>query len=42
MNNTKRPNPERVYATIAAILQRRYEVRIEYTLTHQEPKGANT
>lgn len=40
MNNTKRPNPERVYATIAAILARRYNVRIEYTLTQRERKGA--
>ena len=37
MDNNKRPNPERVYATIAAILARRYNVRIEYTL---ETKGA--
>lgn len=40
MNNTKRPNPERVYATIAAILARRYNVRIEYTLAHRDQKGA--
>lgn len=37
MNVSKKPNPERVYAAIAAILQRRYNVRIEYTL---ETKGA--
>lgn len=33
MNNNKRPNPERIYSTIAAILERRYNVRIEYALT---------
>lgn len=40
MSNTKRPNPDRVYATVAAILARRYNVRIEYTVIHQEQKGA--
>lgn len=40
MENTKRPNPERIYATIATILARRYNVRIEYTLTPREMKGA--
>lgn len=37
MNVSKKPNPERVYAVIAAILQRRYNVRIDYTI---ETKGA--
>lgn len=32
MNTTKGPNPERIYEVIAAILQRRYDVKIEYTL----------
>lgn len=40
MKTNKRPNPERVYATIAAILARRYNVRIEYTLVPKELKGA--
>lgn len=28
----KTPNPERVYAVIASILERRYNVKIEYEL----------
>lgn len=32
MNTTKRPNPERVYEVIATILERRYDVKIEYTI----------
>lgn len=40
MNSNKKPNPELIYSTIVAILQRRYDVRIEYTLTHREMKGA--
>jgi hypothetical protein len=28
----KAPNPERVYAVINTILQRKYEVKIEYAL----------
>ena len=32
MKGTNKPNPERIYATVAAILQRRYGVRIEYEL----------
>lgn len=40
MNNTKMPNPDRIYSTIVAILERRYNVRIEYTLIHKELKGA--
>jgi len=35
MDNTKRPNPDRIYSTIVAILERRYNVRIEYTLSHK-------
>ena len=30
MKTTKRPNPDRVYAVITTILQRRYDVKIEY------------
>ena len=33
MKNTKKPTPERVFAVIATILQRRYDVRIEYIVT---------
>jgi hypothetical protein len=31
------PNPERIYAVVASILERRYNVNIEYTI---KPKGA--
>ena len=34
----KTPNPDRVYAVIASILERRYEVKIEYVV---ETKGVN-
>lgn len=37
MKNNQRPNPDRIYSTIVAILERRYNVKIEYIL---EPKGA--
>ena len=30
MNITKGPNPDRVFAVINTILQRRYDVKIEY------------
>lgn len=33
----KTPNPERIYAVIAAILERRYNVKIQYQL-----KGVQT
>lgn len=32
MNTTKTPNPERIFAVVASILERRYSVKIEYTL----------
>ena len=32
----KTPNPERVYAVIASILERRYDIKIEYTLENKE------
>ncbi len=32
MNTTKRPNPDRIFAAINTILQRRYDVKIEYIL----------
>ena len=32
----KTPNPERVYAVIASILERRYNVKIEYTVVKIE------
>ena len=28
----KTPNPDRVYAVLASILERRYNVKIEYTV----------
>lgn len=40
MNTNKTPSPERIYSTIVAILERRYNVRIEYTLSPKEMKGA--
>ncbi len=30
------PSPERIYAVIASILERRYNVQIEYTVTKKE------
>lgn len=36
MKTSKRPNPDRVYAVIATILQRRYDVKIDYIL---QPKN---
>lgn len=33
MNTTKKPNPERIFAVVATIIQRRHDVKIEYTLT---------
>lgn len=35
----KTPNPDRVYAVIASILERRYTVKIEYTV--QKLEGGN-
>lgn len=32
MNTTKRPSPDRIFAVINTILQRRYDVKIEYTI----------
>ena len=40
MNSNKKPSPELIYSTIVAILQRRYDVRIEYVINTTEPKGA--
>ena len=39
MTTNKRPSPDRVYAVIATILQRRYGVTIEYTI---EKRGGTT
>lgn len=36
MNTTTRPNPDRIFAVIATILQRRYDVRIEYDILKTE------
>lgn len=33
MKTTNKPNPERIYAALAAILERRYDVKITYSLT---------
>ena len=33
MNTTTTPNPARIYEVIATILERRYEVAIEYIIT---------
>ena len=32
MNITKTPNPDRIFAVINTILQRRYDVKIEYLI----------
>ena len=32
MTITKRPNPDRIFAVINTILQRRYDVKIEYII----------
>lgn len=34
----KTPNPERIYAVIASILERRYDVKIDYVVL-EKPKG---
>ena len=34
-----KPNPERVYAVISTILQRRYEVKISYSLEYRPSPG---
>jgi hypothetical protein len=36
MKTTKRPNPDRIFAVVNTILQRRYGVKIEYIL---QPKN---
>lgn len=33
MNITKRPSPDRIIAVVNNILQRRYDVKIEYIIT---------
>ena len=38
MKTTKNPNPERVYEVIAKILERRYDVKIEYALIPKNQK----
>lgn len=32
MNPTKAPNPDRIFAVVNTILERRYDVKIEYVL----------
>ena len=36
MTITKGPNPDRVFAVVAKILERRYDVTIEYTILRKE------
>lgn len=36
LNTTSTPNPERVYAALASILERRHNVKIKYTLSKKE------
>ncbi len=38
MKTNKRPNPERVYEVIATILERRYDVKIQYITEKQGGK----
>lgn len=33
MKTTNKPNPERIYAALAKILERKHEVKITYTLS---------
>ena len=40
MHTIQLPNPDRVYAVIASILERRYEVKIDYVVS-EKPKGVN-
>ena len=36
MNTTKTPNPDRIFAVINTILQRRYDVQISYDILKTE------
>ena len=36
MKTADTPNPERIYAALASILERRYSVKITYTLVKKE------
>ena len=36
MTITKRPSADRIFAVINTILERRYDVKIEYTILHTE------
>ena len=36
MNITKTPNPDRIFAVITTILQRRYDVQINYEILKTE------
>lgn len=39
MKTTNRPNPDRIYAALANILQRRHGVKITYKLLEKEKKS---
>ena len=36
---TKTPSPDRIYAVIATILERRYSVKIEYSLMNKSKEA---
>ena len=36
MKTTNRPNPDRIYAALATILQRRYGVKIDYKIVKEK------
>jgi hypothetical protein len=41
METTNRPNPERIYAALAKILERKHEVKIKYTLTPKTERSTS-
>ena len=41
METTNQPNPARIYEALAKILERKYQVKISYTLKNKS-KGENT
>lgn len=38
--NPALPNPDRVFAAIAAILERRYNIKIDYVIREKEKENA--
>lgn len=42
MKTTNVPNPDRIYAALAKILERRHGVKITYQLTPKTERSTNT